>query len=218
MKKQRKRVWILLFMALLITVLALAAMIPYIYQSQSILYKFGVDKTMLRLGKVAGLLAATLLLLQIISVSRLKIIDLIISRKKLLQFHQIAGITLVLLALLHPLLVFWPEDLSILAVKWQYWPEVLGALLLLFIWIIVATAKLRVFLKFSGLAWMRFHRAGVNLAAVAVVTHTITVSDTFEQTVPRTAIFCFAVFYGILWLRLRIVAYRLKLRARQKRA
>ena len=64
---------ICIFSAFLI--IAGAGTIPFLFESPSILYKFGIEKTFLRSGKVLGVTAAVLVFFQVLLVSRLKFLD-----------------------------------------------------------------------------------------------------------------------------------------------
>ena len=60
---------------LVLSLLIGAFSIPFVFESQSIRYKLGMDKTLLRTGKVLGMIAATLLLFQLYLSARFKILD-----------------------------------------------------------------------------------------------------------------------------------------------
>jgi hypothetical protein len=62
-----------IFLALLLIVSVCT--IPFVFESPSIFYKFGINKTFLRSGKVFGVTAAALVFFQVLLVSRLKILD-----------------------------------------------------------------------------------------------------------------------------------------------
>ncbi|MFW6244185.1 MAG: hypothetical protein ACOC15_03520 [Desulfovibrionales bacterium] len=65
----------LLCLVLALLLLAGAGWIAFAYESSSMLYKFGWDKRLLRAGKVVGLAAATLVLLQLVLSARLRFLD-----------------------------------------------------------------------------------------------------------------------------------------------
>ncbi len=62
--------------------------IPFLFESSSILYKFGFQKAILRGGKIVGITAAILLTLQLLLVSRFKILDIIFALNRMVAFHQ----------------------------------------------------------------------------------------------------------------------------------
>ncbi len=181
-----------------------AASIPFIYESQSIRYKFGIEKSLLRTGKVFGLLAGTLLLFQLVLSSRLKILSQIFTLKTLNRTHQLNARLLAFLALSHPLLVFASENITSLPIEIKYWPEIVGAFLLLLIWILLVTATWRVFLNFQFKSWQLFHRIGAFTAAVLLGLHVLFVSDTFSSGLPKTTVLTTLFIYAALWLFIRI--------------
>ena len=130
-----------IFLALLL--IANAWTIPFLFESPSILYKFGIDKMFLRSGKVLGVTAAVLVFFQILLVSRLKILDRIFSLNRIYTFHRINGITIAALALLHPILVVAAENFTFFPFEKRYWPVFLGVGVLIFILVVMTTANCR---------------------------------------------------------------------------
>ena len=61
-----------------------ALYLPFAFEPSTILYKFGLEKTMLRAGHVTGVAAAYLLLFQLTLSSRSKILDRIFAVNRLL--------------------------------------------------------------------------------------------------------------------------------------
>ncbi len=181
-----------------------AACIPFFYQSTSMWYKFGVDRILLRTGKVIGMLAASLLLLQLLLAANLKIVTVVFPRPKLIKLHKFNAGLLAVLALIHPLFIFAPEDISTIPLEWKYWPEIVGAFLLLLIWFIFTTGRWREFLQLSFPAWRLFHRIAVITAFFLLALHVFFVSDTFQAGLPRYAVFLSLGSYFCLWLWLRI--------------
>jgi predicted ferric reductase len=168
-----------------LTLLAGAASVPFVFESRSILYKLGADKTLLRTGQVMGMIAATLLLFQLLLSSRLKFLDHIFALNRLYLFHRVNAVVIAVLAGLHPLFVFAPEDITSIPVELKYWPEVLGALMLVFICFITASGIWRLFLAFKFHRWWLFHRITGFAVVVMLVFHLLYVSETFESGLPR---------------------------------
>jgi len=194
-----------LLVFLLLLLLVGAASIPFFYESKSMWYRFGVDKTLIRTGKVFGLLAATLLMLQLLLSARLTVLDRIFTFRILNRVHRINGGIIAVCAVLHPLLVFAPEDIANLSPEWRYWPEVTGAGLLLLIWTIYSTAAWRSFLDFSYKKWWILHRIAALAAVVMVTIHVLYVSSAFEAgQPPRLMVFTALAFYAVLWIRVQI--------------
>jgi predicted ferric reductase len=182
-----------------------ASSLTFVFETGSILYKLGEDKAFLRAGKVIGLIAATLLLLQLILSSRFKFLDHVFGLNRLYLFHRVNAITVALLAVMHPLLVFAPEDIGNIPVELKYWPEVLGALMLILIWLITATGLWRVFLNFSFPRWWIFHRAAAFTVVVMLTFHVLYGSETFEAGMPRyiviTAVGIYVIILG--WVKIK---------------
>lgn len=207
--KKRYALGILCLLAVLL-VLAGAVSIPFQYESQSILYKLGRDKIFLRSGKILGLLAATLLLFQLVLAGRVRGLDRIFGLNRLYRIHRMNAVILTLLALFHPLLVFAPEDITSIPVELKYWPEVLGVLLLGVIVLMAASGLWRLFLGFSFHRWWLAHRAAA-FAAVAMLTlHVLNVSDTFESGRPRQIVLLAVAAYALMFVRVKMKPLILK--------
>ncbi len=194
-----------IFILLLLFLLAGACSIPFIFDSPSIRYKFGLDKVFLRTGKVLGLFAAVLLLIQFSLIARLKILDRIFEFNNLYIFHRINAVTISILALLHPLFVFAPEDINNLPWELRYWPEMIGAFLLVLIWILMATGIWRTFLEFSFDRWRIFHRAATFTAVIALFIHILFVSESFESGLPRYLVLTAGCMYATIfvWVKMK---------------
>ena len=111
-------------MILIVVALILGAVsLSFLYESPSIRYKFGWDRVMLRTGKVVGLTAFVLLVLQLPIAGRIKFLDRIFSLPGLYKIHRINGIIIGILVLLHPILVTLPENRFMVPFEMRYWPE-----------------------------------------------------------------------------------------------
>lgn len=188
------------FLALLL--ISGAWTIPFVFESPSILYKFGIDKAFLRTGKVFGVTAATLVFFQILLVSRLKVLDRIFSINRIYTFHRINGITIAILALVHPFLILAAENFTLFPFQVRYWPEFLGVGVLVFIVALVTTANWRLIFGFAYDKWLRFHRLGTLLAIVLMLVHILFVSETFKSDLPRVLVYLAAGINFLLILRL----------------
>jgi predicted ferric reductase len=182
-----------------------AAAIPFEYESPSIKYKLGFDKTLLRAGKVLGIAAGLLLMLQLALSARLRILDRICGLNRLLVLHRLNAVAIALLALLHPLLVFAPEDIGIIPVSLEYWPEIMGGFLLILIWLITASGVWRLFLELSFDRWWLLHRVATATAVVALVVHVLFVSETFESGWPRLILLGTVGIYVLLFVRVKMM-------------
>jgi len=135
-------------------------------------------------GRVIGLLAATLVFLQFILSSKLKILDRIFGLHRVLYFHGILGLSLVILASLHPLFMFAPADASIGPFRLSIWPKLLGMLLLIGLWTGVCAARWRRFLGLEYQRWYFMHRLGMFTAIVILTVHLLNVNRDFHQGWP----------------------------------
>ncbi len=176
--------------------------IPFLFESSSILYKFGIEKTFLRSGKVLGVTAAALVFLQVFLVSRFKFLDRIFSLNQMVFFHRMNGLAILFLALVHPILIIAAENFTFFAFEKRYWPEFLGVAVFIFILVIVTTANWRLMFHFAYDQWLRFHRLITVVAIALMTTHILFVSETFTSGLPHTFVFVAAGINLMLILRL----------------
>jgi predicted ferric reductase len=179
--------------------------IPFHYESFSILYKFGIEKTYLRSGKMVGITIALLVFFQILLASRFIIFERIFSVKAELQLHRINGMIIAFLAVVHPLLVKASENFTLYTFEKKYYPEFLGIGLFCLILLLSVTAVFRPSLKITYTRWLLLHRLGATLVLVIMPTHVLWVSETFKSGMPRTAAlmtFTLALLLAVrVWLR-----------------
>jgi len=190
---------------LVLLIIAGAWTIPFFFESSSILYKFGIEKTFLRTGKVLGVTAAVLVFFQALLVSRLKFLDRIFSLNRIVTFHRMNGIAIAFLVIVHPILIIAAENFTFFPFEKRYWPEFLGVGVLIFILVIVTTANWRLMFNIAYDKWLRFHRL-VTLSAIALMTtHILFVSETFKSGLPHTLVFVAAginlMLISRLWFR-----------------
>jgi predicted ferric reductase len=178
-----------LVIGFLLLVMGGALSIPFVYESQTLWYQRGIEKIMLRGGQMAGLLAATLLFVQILLAARGKLLKKLFGVADLMQWHRANGIIISLLAVSHVILVLAPDGLTNLPIGKKYWPEMVGSLLL---WIILSMAISSQFREKLGLdykRWRAIHKMLGYLIILLIVVHVLFVSDSFEHAVPRAALF-----------------------------
>ena len=186
-------------------ILAGAASIPFFFESSSILYKFGLDRILLSAGQVVGIVAGFLLLVQIILSARLKCLDRVFGLNNLFKFHRLNAIVIACLILIHPILIFMPEDRITIPFEWRYWPEFVGLFLLLMIIATVISSHWRARLKLAFHRWWPIHRTAAILIIAALGVHVLSVSDTFEQKLPKMLAIGAMGLCGLLfiWIRTR---------------
>jgi predicted ferric reductase len=205
LRRNRKRLFSIIALVLAVAVILLAAAsIAFLFESPSIMYKFGWDKVMLRAAKVIGLMAAVLLLLQVPLAGRFKFLDRIFSLPGLCKMHRINGYIILLLIAIHPFLVTIPEDRLMIPFEGRYWPEWIGAALLVAVLIQIGLSRWRnKFIK-AYQRWLFVHRLlGWSILTLLVI-HILYVSETFEfEGLPRTAIIIIAMAMAIVWFVIR---------------
>lgn len=179
--------------------------VPYQFESSSILYKFGIQKVLLRIGKVAGITVVLLLFYQILLSSHLKFLEQIFSRKHLLALHRFNGVLITLLVLVHPLLNKASENFTAYLFESKYYPEFVGIGLM---FVILIVSMLAFFKKRIGIAygkWLVLHRFGATMVLLILPLHVLWVSDTFKEGLPRNValgIFCLNLLLILrIWLR-----------------
>lgn len=181
-----------LYGGLLIGLAALAGAgamtIPFFYQSQTLWYKLGIDKTLLLAGQLAGLLAAVALFLQILAGTRGKGLEEIFGVAALMGFHRVNGVVLCGLAAAHLILVQVPEGIANLPIGVKYWPELIGASLFLLLLGTAVTASFRQQLGLDYRRWRMMHRTFGYLALILLAGHVLFVADSFTHMVPRAAL------------------------------
>jgi predicted ferric reductase len=179
-----------LSLGIIIALLALLLLIggwtiPFKFESFSILYKFGIEKTYLRSGKVIGITIALLLFFQVILASRFRIFEQVFSVKRLLSLHRFNGMAITLLVISHPLLIKASEKFTPYTLEKKYYPEFLGMGVLTILLLLSFTAIFRKFFKMSYGKWLLLHRLGATLLVFVLPTHILFVSETFKSGIPR---------------------------------
>ena len=176
-----------LIIGVLLVVICGTLTIPFVYTSQTLWYKTGLDKTMLLGGQLAGLLAAVLLLVQILLAVRGQLLKEVFGIAALMRWHRTNGIIVSLLAISHVALILVPEGLTNFPIGLKYWPEMVGSLLLWIILSMVVSSHFREKLGLNYKRWKTIHKLLGYLAIIFLAVHVLFVSEAFEQTVPRVA-------------------------------
>ena len=190
---------IIVFLAILL--LAGGWIIPFKFESFSILYKFGMEKTYLRSGKVVGITTALLLFFQVVLASRFKIFEQVFSVKRLLSLHRFNGMTITFLVLSHPLLIKASENFTPYTFEKKYYPEFLGMCVLAILLLLSIAAIFRKFIKISYGKWLILHRLGATLVLFFMPTHILFVSETFKSGIPRNgALMIFSLNFFMVML------------------
>ncbi|WP_319523031.1 ferric reductase-like transmembrane domain-containing protein [uncultured Desulfosarcina sp.] len=172
-------------------------------------YKFGAAKISLRAGKMLGMAAGLLILLQLPLAGRLKSLDRIFSLPGLIRQHRWHAWAIVLMALIHPLCVLLAEGKMMIPLEMRYWPEWVGVGLLAVLLVQFACTQWRRPLKIAFHHWLTGHRiTGLMIAALLIV-HVLYVSETFtDNPPPRLAVLAAAGVFTLFWLWVRSAGLR----------
>ncbi len=190
----------IVFVLLLVGALA----IPFIFESPSMWYKFGIAKVSLRTGKMVGMAAGLLILIQLPLAGRSVMLDRIFSLPAVMRQHRIHAWVIVLLALLHPLCVLLAEGTLFVPLEMRYWPEWVGVGLLVAILTQFILSTWRQKLGVAFFRWMAIHRIIGLLLAILLVVHVLYVSESFsDEGPPRWAVWIAAGLFLVHWLWLR---------------
>ena len=174
------------------SILGVAAWAPIHFESQSLYYKFGLEKVLLQAGKSVGWLALIFMVGQVVLASRSVFLERRIPLKLLMSLHRGCGTLIGILVLVHPLLILWADGFSLFPLEWRYWPEFLGGFTAFFIVAIVLASMFRTRLKIGYKHWQRIHRICTPVAILLAFVHAYFVSETFYHIVPRTGLFLIA--------------------------
>ena len=181
-------------------------LIPFHFESFSILYKFGKLKVYLRYGKVIGITVVLLLFFQVVLAARLKVLGNIFSAKSVLVLHRINGFIIASIVAIHPLLIKASENFTPYTFGKKYYPEFVGIGLLFVVLSVSVTAIFRNFFKMPYPRWRLLHRLGATMALLILPVHVLFVSDTFKSPgLPRIAALTIfglnLMFIVFIWLK-----------------
>lgn len=199
--------WFLGIILIVIGLLILSGVIaiPFIFESQTLRYKFGFARKLLLAGHLLGVAAGFFLLFQLVLSVRIKFLDKVFSINRLLTQHRNSGIIIGAFALLHVLIILLSLGSETLSLNLRQWPEFVGVLLLI---MILGTVFFGLFRRYMGLPyerWWFFHRIGPPLTVIVLTVHVLFVSDTFRYGFPRNLVLGAIILYALLyaWTRIR---------------
>jgi predicted ferric reductase len=175
--------------------------IPFYFESPSLFYKTGLDKIMLRTGKILGIFTALLLLIQLVLISRFSVLDKLWGLKQLFHFHRTNGLIILTLAIAHPVLILGADHFVFFPVEPKYWPEFIGILLLLILTLFVGISHWQKKLGIGYKPWRLFHKLVAPLILFLTGVHVYNVSRTFESGIPFYALGLVAVISAFLVTR-----------------
>ena len=199
----------------LVIFVAGALTIPFVFESQTLWYKIGMDKTLLLGGQLAGILAFISLVVQILLGIRGKILAETFTVATVVGWHKTNGIFLCCLAALHIILVLVPEGIANLPIGVKYWPELVGGVLFLMSISQAISSVFRQQLGFIYKRWRMVHRILGYLALCLASVHVLFVADSFAGGAPRRALLVLiaAVLVSIFFVK--VSPYLNKMRERR---
>ncbi len=179
-----------------------ALAVPFYFETMTLWYKVGADKTLLRAGQLAGMAALVMVMLQIILATPGLSLEKLFNRATLARCHRLNGLVILLLATAHVTLVLLPEGLANLPIGKKYWPEMVGFLVLTAIFSTVISTYLRKPLQTGFERWRFTHRL-LGYAVLALLPmHVVFVSESFEQGPLRSLL---VFLFGAILLRVVVV-------------
>ena len=193
-----------LLLAILGVIAAGALSIPFVYESQTLWYKVGLAKSLLRAGQLAGLCGALVLFIQIMLGVRGKFLEEHFGAAALMRWHRGNGLLLAFLALLHMALVLVPEGITNLPFGTKFWPEMVGGLLLLLVLAMVITSQFRERLGLVYKRWRFMHRLLACFVPLLAAVHVLFVSDSFKHEVPRAGLLVILAALAVWVLQIKI--------------
>ncbi len=165
----------------LVVLLCLAGgCLPFVFESQSLFYKFGLDKGLLQWSKVLGIVAMVLLGLQLVLASRFKFLDRIFGLDRLLAFHRRIGMALLFLVSAHFTGILWSDGFAFFPLEKRYWPEFMGLGAGILLLGLVLTARFRNRLGLPYSLWKAGHGPLALMVTAMGTIHLLWVSDPFE--------------------------------------
>ncbi|MCB2214987.1 ferric reductase-like transmembrane domain-containing protein [Desulfofustis glycolicus] len=175
----------LILLGLLLGAAGTGIALPFAYESTTMWYKIGLDKTLLRAGKICGLLTVTLICAQSLVGLRPKALEQAFGAPSLLRWHRRSAALIVLFAVLHALLILVPEGLKNLPIGYKFWPEMIGGGLLALLVSQVGYSWARERWRLAYQRWRTIHRYLAWCILLLAPVHLLFVSEMFSQTVPR---------------------------------
>lgn len=179
-------------------IISAACTIPFLYETPSLFYKTGIDKIMLRTGKVFGIIAGTLMIIQLVFVSRIKRLETVFGLKNLFNWHRASGLIILVAALVHPVLILGADHFVFFPLESKYWPEFAGIILLVLLtfFVLVSHWQKRIGVPFK--TWRLLHRFTAPVILVLMAVHVVNVSRSFESGLPFWGFFTMLGVAGLV--------------------
>ncbi len=202
----QRRVFIVCFTLLSLAVFGGGIVIPYAYESQTIFYKFGAERAMLRAGKICGIMATLLLLFQLLLTSRLRVINRFLALDFMVIQHKYNSMFIITLLTAHALLILVPEGLDNLPIGLEFWPEIVGVALYSSLLGLTLLSLLRDRIRIPHHIWLPLHRIVGFVTVFSTIVHIRFVSESFKAGLPEIAVYVLTSLFLLLGFR-RLVLF-----------
>ncbi len=171
-----------------IFVIGAACTIPFYFESPSIFYKVGLDKLMLRTGKIFGIITVVLMMFQLIFVAKFLWFERVFGLKNLYNFHRRSGVVLLVTALIHPVLILGADHFVFFPFEAKYWAEFVGIILLFKLIFFVLISHWQKNIGITYKTWRYLHKILAPILFSLTAIHVFNVSRTFESDLPFYAL------------------------------
>lgn len=163
------------------------------------------------LGRLAGVLAMGLLMLQLLFSARLHLVDVACGLDGAHQIHRYCGATAGVLALAHPALLYASEQYELGPLRLAILPELGGGLIAALVVLLVMTSLWRTLLNLPYETWHRLHY--LSFAVVALVTaHATMLGGDLRRGTVRVLWLAALCAYGLLLLWAKLLRPKLACR------
>ena len=186
---------------LALIILLAGVSIPFLFESPSMYYKTGIDKLLLRMGKVLGIIATVLIFYQLILISRFKSLEKAFKINKLFTGHRLNGLIVLGAAIIHPILILGADHFVFFPFELKYWPEFAGIGLFVVLSLFVLVSHWRQKINLDYKIWKLIHKSFAPVILVLLFIHIINVSKTFESGIPLYALIVLFVLSLFLIVR-----------------
>ncbi|MBN1904582.1 MAG: ferric reductase-like transmembrane domain-containing protein [Deltaproteobacteria bacterium] len=204
LSRKARIIWGICLAAVAALFFAGAICVPFFFESQTLRYQLGTARSMLLTGHIMGTAAGLLLLVQMILVCRSRFLDRVFAINRLLLFHRINAIIILVLAVAHMLLILNTLGSQILSFEFSQWPEYTGLILLVMVAGIVFSGLSRGLIGIKFQFWISLHRVFTPVAILLLCIHLYCVSNTFRYDSAYILIICFFAACLLAYFILRL--------------
>jgi len=157
-----------------------------------------------QIGLTLGMMAALLIMLQFILTARLAWLDKLWGLNRLYRLHKWLGIAAAALASLHPFFLYLTPYYDMGKLSISQWPVLLGAAVLILLWVVLVTTLGRIFLEIPYHHWRKIHWLGFVLC-IGVTLHTLSAGTTIQEPWAKTIWLILFAGYAACFVGTRLV-------------